>query len=70
MDALTEQRIRERAEIIYESDARCACGADPVAVRAHVNPAWHIDAVQYPDHTRADVICPSCLAGETSDEEW
>lgn len=65
---LDSERIAERGEIIFDSEAVCeGCGADPRAVNAHRNPRWFIDAEQVPnEECPGDVVvlavvrCPKC----------
>ena len=68
MEPLTEEQEWDRANIVWQSDATCACGADPRAGdgTAIYDTDWHIDAVQTPDATYAQIICPACLAGDTT----
>lgn len=68
MEPMTEEQEWDRANIIWGSDAVCPCGADPRAGDgdAIYDPAWHIDAVQTPDATYAEVYCPACLSGRAT----
>lgn len=56
MSTLPADRVTERAEIIFESDALCPCGADPRVAMAHRDPAWFIDQ----EGEDAVVRCPAC----------
>ena len=45
-------------EILADSDAVCACGADPRYM--HSLDGWYFDVVQTPDAVIAVVRCPAC----------
>jgi hypothetical protein len=60
---MDEQTRTERAEIVWDSDATCPCGADPKANdgAAITDDRWHMDMFPQADGTvLAEVRCPTC----------
>jgi hypothetical protein len=64
---LTDQQIAERAEIVWDSDTLCACGADPKHDNGAAidDPRW---LIEYADG-RGVVGCPACLRENEADPE-
>ena len=66
---LTDERINERAEILYAVDAQVCqwCGRSALDVHAADDPAWFIDSVLAPNPAcpsepvvLAEIFCPAC----------